>query len=96
MLTSSFAERLTCFQLSVSDKTKIAAMDVIKGIMPVKKASRHSGIKLFKAPATIKPTGIAAETIPKATALFFSGHTSAIKMFVVTITPPTPNPVTKR
>ncbi len=87
---------LFCFQLKDSGKIKMASIAVIKGMTPVRNALRHSGIKLFKAPATMKPTGMAAETIPKAMALLFSDHNSAIKILVVTIMPPTPKPVAKR
>ena len=74
----------------------MAIIAVINGIIPVRKALRHSGNRLFKAPETMKPTGMAADTIPNAMALLFSDHNSAIKILVVTIIPPTPKPVAKR
>src|SRR4029078_2736425 len=64
--------------------------------MPVKKALCQSASKLFIAPAAINPTGIAADTIPSAIALFFSVHNSATSTLVVNITPPPPKPVIKR
>src|SRR5205085_5727430 len=56
------------FQLSDSARKGADTNASTTGTSPMRKAFCHSERKLFIAPAAINPTGIAAETIPNATA----------------------------